>query len=88
MPRPQFSLRSLFVLTAVVAVCVASRGFDRFVDRFFDHRILEMIVAAVAIFIFIRGWPWSHLFDPDDDQAEDESVLQDRASPPDDPPTD
>jgi hypothetical protein len=61
MPRPQFTLRSLFVLTAVVAVgCLAGPPIIRACQRF-DARILVIVIPVVyllGIAFLIVGLPF------------------------------
>jgi len=85
MPRPQFRLRSLFILTAIVALwCAAIVN----AKHFGESPIEAVFVGALAALLIASQWPkdWfdRRIYDrwpktgvfpkPEDDQPKDESM--------------
>jgi len=59
MPRPQFSLRSLFILTAIVAVCSTVIQMVRNAHADSIQLRLEIIVLLLSVLfvsLFLAAW--------------------------------
>jgi len=99
MRRPQFRLRSLFILTAIVAVgCLGIVNAKNAGLNPIEGAVIGVLVALLIASQWPKVWPDRRIYDrwpktgvfpkPEDEQPGDASMPPNQATPPSRPPTD